>query len=345
MSMFLPFSSEWESEQSVGQEREHPSIALAGQTQTQFRPSVTQSSEYFMHFLFSLAFFNNHSLYSMLSRYLCPTGRQGQTSQDPISDGFTTLDDQHDLPSPFRIEVNYGDEFETIPSSEGENAPERTLYSPTSQKSNMKEKEKEKEKESFRQVEVSDLTDEDSIGPAKWNTSNNLNRTSSSNGSSPRGLMLPSTNSFSVAQRTSSLSHSLFRPALSAAPSLSSPLSTTSSSSSFYLIHPQHVGPATNSGGGVWRGEKDLVRDKDRPGTAWVTPHTPTLGQIAATDIHGTSNNSNNSSSSSFRNMHDSKNSSCTTPDGEMEGAVTHDPDLLDDEDRSILVGVTHQVS
>lgn len=215
-----------------------------------------------------------------------------------------------------------------------------------SQKSNVKEKEKDKEKESSRQVEISDVTDEDSIGHAKWNTSNNqiyLNRVSSSNGSSPGGLMLPSTSSFSVAQRNSSISHSLFRPAPSAAPSLSSPLSTISSSnSSFYLIHPQHIGPITNSGGGVWRGEKDLARDKDRPGTAWVTPHTPILGQNTATDTHGSSNSSNNSNSSSFRNMHDSKNSSCTTPDGEMEGAgaVTQDTEILDDDDHSILVGV-----
>ena len=207
-----------------------------------------------------------------------------------------------------------------------------------------KDKDKENEKECLRSVEISDLTDEDSTGCARWTASNNLthsNRISPTNGISLMSPYLPPPGGLSTTQRNSAMIQPLFRPALTAALSLASPLSTTtsSSSSSFIASQPQHLGPSLSPGGGISRGESD----KNRPGTAWVTPQTPLITLIPV-NSRSSSIIAIGSSSSSSRTAHDSKSGSCASLDCEVEIPASQRPEMLDDDDddddddQSILV-------
>ena len=49
-----------------------------------------------------------HILVSPCCLSLSHSGRSGRVSQDPISDGFAALNEQTQVPPPFKIEINYG---------------------------------------------------------------------------------------------------------------------------------------------------------------------------------------------------------------------------------------------
>ena len=187
-------------------------------------------------------------------------GRNGRTSQDPVSDGFTALNECSDLPLPFRIEVNYGDEFARLEECGGE--------------------EEDREREPLRLMESLDVTDDGTASYARWTNNNNLinlNRISPTDITPPGGPFLPSPSSMSNTLRNSSMSIPLFRPVVTPVPSLSYSNSLTTSPQS-----GQPTGSILSVGGSTQRGERlELRTDSrtefrgERGGMAWMSPRLP----------------------------------------------------------------------